>query len=314
MRSVILLIAAQVSALSAVPARAEVLQVFGLNPARNDRLAALRSIVVDGFGGSEGAAVTIRVEDMLRAISLDGGPYFRVLPAATAGSGGDALLRGTADADVQFQRYTEKRETCAEKDGEGKCLRKEQREFKCSRRRITLQVSLRVVQADGTLIHSDDAPEQAEHASCEGDEQPPRSRGDVVRDLIARYADRLRPDFAPRFTDVAIRVDENRKGLAKGDADRFRQAVRLTKTDPRAACAAWAAWAGEGAANPVHVPTQFNLALCAESQGESGAQAAEAGYLKVLDLAPKYGAAAAGLGRLDRSAQARAQLAAHAGA
>ncbi len=311
MRSVILSIAALASVLSAGPALAEVVQVFGLNPARNDRLAALRSIVVDGFGGSEGAAVTIRLEDMLRAISLDGGPYFRVLPAATASGGGDALLRGTADADVQFQRYTEKRETCAEKDGEGKCLRKEQREIKCSRRRITLQVSLRVVQPDGTLIHSDDAPEQAEHASCEGDENPPRSRGDVVRDLIARYVDRLHPEFAPRFTDAAIRVDENRKGLSKSDSDRFKRAVKLTKTDPRAACAVWAQ---VGAANPGHVPTQFNLALCAESLGENGAQAAEAGYRKVLDLAPKYGAAAAGLGRLNRNAQARAQLAAHAGA
>lgn len=310
MRSVVLSISALASALSAVPARAEVLQVFGLIPARSDRLAALRSIVVDGFGGSEGAAMTIRVEDMLRAISLDGGPYFRVLPAATASGGGDALLRGTADADIQFQRFTEQREACAEKDGDGKCLRKEQREFKCSRRRITLQVSLRVVQGDGTLIHSDDAPEQAEQTACEEDEQPPRSRGDVIRDLIGRYAERLRPDFAPRFTDALIRVDENRKGLAKGDAERFRQAIRLTKTDPRAACATWAQ---VGAANPAHVPTQFNLALCDEARGEGGARAAQAGYLRVLDLAPKNSSAAAGLGRLDRSAQARAQLAAHQG-
>lgn len=307
MRAIVLTCAALAGALAAVPARAEVLQVFGLIPARNDRLAELRAIVVDSFGGSEGAALTIRIEDMLREQSVDGSKFFRVLPAATA-SGGDALMRGTADADVQFKRYIEKREQCAEKDGDGKCLRKEQREVKCSKRRIELGVALRVVLPDGTLIHSDDTPEAIEDSSCEDQDQQPRSRQDVIRSLIARYVDRMRGDFVPRHTDALVRVDENRKGLAKPDADRFRQAVRLTKTDPRAACQVWS---GLGAANPAHVPSAFNLALRAESRGADGAKEAEKRYLAVLDLAGKYPAAAAGLARLDDTAHARAQLAAH---
>ena len=307
MRSFVLTCAALASALAAVPARAEVLQVFGMNPARNDDAAALRSIVVDSFGGGEGPALTIRIEDLLRGLSVDGTPYFRVLPAATA-SGGDALLRGTADADIQFRRYTEKREQCAEKDGDGKCLRKEQREVKCSKRRITLDVAMRMVRPDGTLIYSDDSPESVEDSSCEGDENPPRNRNDVVRGLVGRVAERLRLEFAPRYTDAQIRVDENRKGLAKADADRFRQAVKLTKRDPRAACQVWSEL---GTANPGHVPTLFNLALCAESRGADGAKEAEKRYLAVLDLAGKYPAAAVGLARLDETARAHAQLAAH---
>ncbi|WP_140420518.1 hypothetical protein [Novosphingobium sp. B 225] len=307
MRAFALTVAGLALGLSALPAQAEVLQVFGLIPARNDEAAALRSIVVDGFGGSEGPALTIRIEDLLRGLSVDGTPWFRVLPAATA-SGGDALLRGTADAEVQFQRYTEKREECAEKDGDGKCLRKEQRQVKCSKRRITLDVAMRMVGPDGTLIFSDDTPETVEDSSCEGDENPPRNRNDVVRGLVGRVAERLRLEFSPRYTDAQVRVDENRKGLAKVDADRFKQAVRLTKSDPRAACQVWSQ---VGAGNPGHVPTQFNLALCAETRGAEGEQAAYAGYRKVLEMSPNYGAAIAGTGRIDRNLRARAQITAH---
>ena len=42
------------------PARAEVLQVFWLAPAGNDRLAELRSIAVEPLGGNEGTALTIK--------------------------------------------------------------------------------------------------------------------------------------------------------------------------------------------------------------------------------------------------------------
>lgn len=307
MRSIVLTCAALASALAAVPARAEVLQVFGLMPARNDDVAALHSLVVDGFGGSEGPALTIRIEDLLRGLSVDGSPYFRVLPAATA-SGGDALLRGTADAGMQFQRYTEKREQCAEKDSDGKCLRKEQREVKCSKRRITLDIAMRMVRPDGTLIYSDDSPESVEDSSCEGDENQPRSRSDVVRGLVARVAGRLPAEFVPRHTDAQIRVDESRKGLAKPDADRFKQAVRLTKTDPRAACELWSEL---GEANPGHVPTLFNLGLCAESRGVDGEDEAHRRYRRVQELAPHYAAAQAGIDRIMRSTRARLQLAAH---
>lgn len=54
------------------PARAEVLQVFWLAPAGNDRLAELRTLAVEEFGGNEGPALAIRIEDMLRGVSLDG--------------------------------------------------------------------------------------------------------------------------------------------------------------------------------------------------------------------------------------------------
>lgn len=289
------------------PARAEVLQVFWLAPAGNDRLAELRTIAVEPLGGNEGEALAIRLEDMLRAISLDGGPYFQMLDPR-AGKRAEGVLRGTANSDLRFSRFTEEREDCAKKDEVGKCIEPKKIKVNCSRRFVDLTVVLRAVRIDGTVIHTADRTETHESKSCEGDSQPPRARAEVVRDQIRVLVDRMRLDFAPRFRDETVRVDENRKGLSKPDAARFKTAVKLTKTDTRAACTAWREVL---ATNPQHVPTLFNVALCDEH--ETRRDAAAQGYKMVLQLAPRTGAASAALGRIGLDASARAQLAAHNG-
>lgn len=292
----------------AAPARAEVLQVFWLAPAGNDQLAELRTIAVEPLGGNEGAALTIRLEEMLRGVSLDGGPYFQLLDPGAA-KPAEGLLSGTANSDLRFTRFTEEREECAKKDEADKCIGHKKIKLICARRFVDLTVVLRAVRIDGTVIYTDDRTETHESKSCEGDAQPPRARGDVVRDQIRGLVDRLRLDFAPRFRDEAVRVDENRKGLSKPDGARFKTAVRLTKTDTRAACAAWRELA---VTNPAHVPTLFNVALCDEHEGRR--DAAAQGYRAVLQLAPRTWPASAALGRIDLDARARAQLAAHNGA
>lgn len=288
-------------------ARAEVLQVFWLAPAGNDRLAELRTLAIEEFGGNEGPALAIRIEDMLRGVSLDGSEYFRVL-ASRGADPADGVLRGTAESDVRFARFTEEREECAARDAAEKCTEQKEIKVKCARRIIDLTVALRVVRIDGTVIHTEDRPETQESKSCEGDPQPPRARADVVRDMIRQVADRLRLEAAPRHRDEAVRVDENRKGLAKPDAARFKAAVRLTKTDTRAACGAWREVA---ASNPQHLPTMFNLALCNEHEGQR--DAAVQGYRAVLGIAPRTYAASAAISRIALDAQARAQIAAHNG-
>lgn len=300
----IFLAGAALGGLSA-PARAEVLQVFWMAPAGNDRLAELRSIAVEPLGGNEGTALTIRLEEMLRSVSLDGGPYFRVLDLRAADPA-DAVLSGTANSDVRFARFTEEREECAKKDEADTCLEPKKVKIACARRYVDLTVVLRAVRIDGTVIHTDDRTETHESKSCEGDSQPPRARADVVRDQIRALVERMQLDFAPRFRDETVRVDENRKGLSKPDAARFKAAVKLTKTDTAAACSAWREVL---AANPAHVPTLFNVALCDEHEGRR--DVAAQGYQAVLRMAPRTWSASSGLGRIDRDAQARAQIAAH---
>ena len=291
----------------AAPAYAEVLQVFWLAPAGNGRLAELRSVAVEPLGGNEGAAATLRIEDMLRGVSLDGSPFFRVLDASAA-ERAEGLLRGTATSDLRFTRFTEEREECAKKDEADKCIEQKKVKIACSRRYVDLALTLRMVRIDGTLIHTDERTDTREAKSCEGDSQPPRARHEVVRDQIRVLVDAMRLDYAPRFRDETVRVDENRKGLSKPDAARFKDAVRLTKKDTAAACTLWRA---VGAANPAHVPTLFNMALCDEHQGRR--EAATAGYRAVLALAPRTYAASSGISRIDQEARSRAQIAAHNG-
>lgn len=288
------------------PARAETLQVIGLTPANNDRAATLKSIVVGEFGGPEGPTLAIRVEDVLRQVSIGTTPYFRVLPAATATGGGDGMLRGTAEAVVQLSRYTEDRQQCTAKDAGGKCTRTEKVKVNCARRTVRLDIAMRLVVADGTLIYSDDRPESIQDSYCDDDAKAPRARADLVRDMVVRIGGRVRDDFAPGLRSDVIRVEESRKGLSKPDAARVGQALKLTRTDPREACAVWKALARDNAA---HAPTQFNAGLCAEAAGAD--QEARAAYGAVLRIDPASAPARRAMLRLDSRARAQAQVDAH---
>ncbi len=292
---------------AASPAMAETIRVQTLRPAASDEAAALRSIQVEPFGGEAGDSLTIQLEDELRAINLGQGPYFRVIPAAT-GSGGDALLRGTADIEQRFSDYTEKRERCI-KDDRGNCTsEKEQVTVKCRRRHVDLVVELRLIAPDGTLLWSDNRPESFEESRCEDAETAPATRGQIVRNLSGKVARRVRFDVAPSVGSEDVRVDEGRKGLSKPDSDRFKAAVRSVKDrQVPAACASWGELAGT---YPDHVPTRFNLGLCAESAGDDAA--ATTHYRQVLALDPRNGAAQRGLSRIVARDRAMRQLQAHA--
>ncbi len=293
--------------LMAVPASAsaEVLNIQGIYPARNDGAAALRSIAVEAFGGIDGPALSIHIGDALRDVQIEGRPWFRILAGGPA-SRAEAVLRGTASSEVANSQYSQQREECAAKDGGGKCIEKRKVDVPCNKRRIELVPNLRLVLPDGELLYADDEPESAETSRCRGDSSEPKPRAAVVRDLAARIASRTRFAFAPVFRSESIRVNESRKGLSREDSDRFKQAVRLTKSDARAACSEWDAIA---ATNPGHIPTLFNAALCAEAAG-TDAEAARR-YRLLLESDPRHGDAREGLTRIDARARARRQLESH---
>lgn len=293
--------------LAAIPAaQAETLRTEVLYPAASDQAAALRSVQVEPFGGDAGEDLTIQTEDTLRGINLGRGPWLRVIPAAT-GSGGEALLRGTADTEQRFSDYAEEHERCI-KDAQGKCTAaKEKITVRCRRRHIELVVALRLVDRDGTLLWSDSRPESFEDTHCEDAEGSPRARGSIARELNARVARRVRLAFAPRREAEDVRVDEGRKGLSKSDGAVFKRAVRSVKDHrDQAACADWAAL---GQSNPDHAPTRYNIGLCAETAGEDAI--AQQQYRRVLLLNPKHALAQAGLGRIADRSRSRRQIAAH---
>lgn len=284
-------------------ANAETINLEVWQPAASDSAAALRSIQVESFGGDAGTDLTFQVEDALRGIDLGQGPYFRVIPAAI-GAGGAGLLRGTAQTEQRFTNYTEEHERCV-RDAQGNCTAaKEKYQARCRRRNIELIVTMRLIDRDGTLLWSDNRPETYEDRSCEDSTETQRSRSAIARELAMRVAMRLHSEFAPRRTNEDIRVDESRRGLPRPDADRFRAAVRAVRD--RNVPAACQTWRELGAANPTHLPTQFNIGLCAESAGDLAV--ADAQYR----LAQSLGNARQGLERLANRARAMLQLEAQA--
>lgn len=305
MKSIHLLALAAVCALAS-PAMAETLRVEGTAPAGSDAAAALRVVAVEQFGGGGGADLSFRIEDALRGASFRGQPWLRVVPYGPNDSV-EALMRGTAAFEERLTNYTEQRERCL-KDASGKCTdAKEKFEVRCKRRVIELQPRIRLLAPDGALLWSDNRSELYNESWCEDAEHAPRQRSAIARELGDRVARRMLSDFVPRDESEDVRVDESRKGLSKPDSDSFKAAVRKVKD--RNAAGACADWASLAAANPVHLPSLFNLALCAESSGDEAA--AQDRYREVLKLDPNHARTRERLERIVDSQRARRQLAAH---
>lgn len=277
----------------AAQAQAEVLQVSGVYPAASDAAAVLQSIAVERFGGQDGAALSIRIEDALRAVGIDGQRYFNVVPAGLTRDA-QGVLRGTATAELEVTSTTRKREKCVKRDQDNKCIEKAKVDVVCFEREIELGLNLRLIGRNGDLLWSDDRPETVETSYCEDDSSKPPSPETMVRELVDKAAARVRFALAPEFRREAVRVLEDRKGLSRADADRFKLALRLTKSDPAQACREWQAIA---AANPNHAASVFNTGLCAESQSD-------------LELAERRYRTASQLSRASAIAQAETRLAA----
>jgi hypothetical protein len=248
-------------ALAPIAALAEVLPVQGVYPAQVDAAAPIQRLGIVRFGGRDGETLSFAIEDRLRSVSIDGRPWFQVLP-----DGGmvDAVMRGTASLEWTTSKVKQKRDVCVEEGDGGKCLRKESRDVDCLSFNYRLAPQIRLVAMDGVLIHADDEAVYRNVIECPQDENVP-SRREIVRDLAGRIAAGMRHALAPEERVDAVRVLEKRDGLSKPDGELFKNALRLTKSDRGAACRQWQ---GIAQANPGQVSTLFNLALCAESAGD----------------------------------------------
>ena len=289
------------AALYATPAAAETLPVSGVYPAGNDAAASLGTIAVERFGGGEGEGLAIVLTDRLRDATIDGEPYFRIVPVGSPREI-DAVLRGTATAEAtRRDSGTREEEICVERDEDRDCIRREKREIPCRDQVVRLDATVRLVGTDGALIHAFDREEEQVHRFCRGD-SPPSVEG-MKRQLAARYADLLRADLAPvqRLDDV--RVMETREGLSRDDGRAFREAVQLTKSNAGAACAAWSALE---AGNPDNTAILFNLGLCAESRG--ALYEAHDYYRRVLAGDEDVDYARQGAARIEARWRANAQL------
>ena len=82
-------------------AHAETLPIAGIYPAESDGGAAMRSIAIEQFGGSDGPELSIRIGDALQDATISGQRYFRILAGGGSAYG---VLRGTATAEISRER------------------------------------------------------------------------------------------------------------------------------------------------------------------------------------------------------------------
>lgn len=283
----------------AAPAAAETLTIHGSDPASANVNDLLR-LSVERFEGEDGAALAQHLEAELGAAQFGGRPYYRIV-APESGAPTDGLVTGTTRASVDEVPVTEKRKRCVEDDlvDKKKCLKEIEVDIRCRRRTITIATTARLVAiGDGSIRYTRPLNTRDQQVWC-----PDRSASRSVEDYISStqrdHVRAIRGDLAPRDYSLDVRVEESTKGLAKPAQAAFKSAVRLTKSDQVAACAAWTALTRD--VEPT-VALAFNLGLCAEMQGDF--TAATDWYGEAQRQGSRSTAIPEGLARIDRNRRA----------
>ena len=242
--------------------QAEAIDVNGYYAAPARDVALLHSLEVERFSGEDGPKLARTIERVLGSIAdRRGGPYFTIV----AGQSAEGGVSGHVTTGVDISRYTSTVKRCP--DDATSCTKDEKVEVKidCKRRVITLDADIRVARVvDGRVIYSDAIPQRQEASWCVGQSSPTEPES-VIRAMIEATAASFGEQVAPVERRQRVRVREDRKGLTKPEAARFKLALSQTKADVRSACATWAE---QDRTIPGHPSVVFNLALCAEAAGD----------------------------------------------
>jgi hypothetical protein len=265
-RTRILLVAAALAAAAGVgSAHAEVLEVTGEFPANSREASFLRSISVERFGGQDGPALQIAIERALAAPGPEGRMPFELLGGRAGRDGAEGSMNGSVSSGVDERPFKKKEKQCVSKDGNGKCTKEAEVEIQCRRRIIDISADVRIVRnTDGQILYSVPKPFREEVSWCPGG-GPGRTAEEVIASAIRDMAGSVRGDLVPHVDTYRIRVREGTKGMSKELAGQFKNLVKATKRDPRAACAGWDAMQPAAGGHPSLL---FNLGLCAEQRGD----------------------------------------------
>jgi hypothetical protein len=299
--------------------QAETLPVEGVFAGEANIDARVQTIALEGFGGDAGPELSFLLSDILSAVEIEGQRWFSVVPAATLNElhAADADLHGDYDAgltavlqgSVRTEFWEESAGTkevisCGKKE-RGDCVEKRKDVYDCHLLSVGYRPMLRLVASDGSLLYESNEDLKTYQKHCEDEAAAPHPE-DLLVSLAAQYANSVRVDLAPQFRSGKFRILEKRKGMSTEDAGRFKKAVRLTKSDPFAACLAFNELE---ATNQAHVSVLFNIALCHESQGDLGM--ARDYYNRTLDISSEKDEAQAGLDRVMSRLIARHQVSEH---
>lgn len=265
-------------ALAAGIAHAEVLQITGEFAAPNREASLLRSLSVDRFSGQDGPALARAIEQGLS------GTHFDLMGGRAGRDTAEGSLSGGVTSGVEESNFEKYENRCVQKAEDGKCQKEEQVKRICRRRIINVNVDLRLVRnRDGRIVYSATKPFRNEATWCPG-ENPSQTVEETISDAVRNIGYSVRGDIAPSVQTYTIRVRESDKGMPKELSKRFKDLIKLTKRDARAACAGWAAMRPEA---PNHPSLLFDLGLCAEQAGRY--EEAEALYREAVRAGAREG-------------------------
>ncbi|MFZ1566253.1 hypothetical protein [Sphingorhabdus sp.] len=285
------------------PASAETLRVPDHIPSGNPDFLTIQSIALGAFQGDDGNALSHVVEARLAGFRGEDGPFFNVIVDGN-GTKPDAIATGSARVSVETFRNWQKREICDEKDADKKCLRYRDVPMDCTRRIVSISTQLRFHSpSDGRVLLSDGAQRRQEKVICPDDSSSPQTVDEVADELLQASVLSLIPELAPRQGNYYVKLREETGGLAKPAVKRFRAAIKLTKTNPSAACAEFDALAGDG---PQNAALAFDRAVCAEGRGDVDSALSIYNNLRSQNSNDQF--ASEGIRRIDKNRRALAEI------
>ncbi|MBT8431379.1 MAG: hypothetical protein KJP27_02665 [Altererythrobacter sp.] len=300
---------AATAALSSVPAQAERLAVDGVYAARTDGARGVTEISIEPIRGREGIALENALADQFGSARIYGEQHFRIVPSSFDNEGSDpgyAQLRGFARSRVYDVSDGEiERTRCVRKikheDGEKECVESVTDVYECRRLHVEFRPDVALFAGEDALYQRQDNFSNSERYCADSSYIP--SAEAMIEPMISRFARAVRLDLAPEQRFDRIRILESRSGLERGDRQAFKNAIKLTKSDPVGACIAFEDILTR---NPYQRSALYNAALCREADGQLDLAAEAYGQLILASDKSRF---RNGMARVDSRFLAREQLA-----
>ncbi len=250
--------------------------VAGRFPANNQRAANLRRVTIAGFQGRGGSDFAAALETELASTKFDGKPYFTLVGGSTS-YGANAILareygRKVNANGVYFGQINEQVKNEPQQMEMSKCARWDnfvckqwyQVPVTCERRTIAVTVTPKLLNiATGEIVYTANKVGQKQTTWCPGETR--KSDISMIAEIQRGILYDIRMDVAPTVKILQAKVMDDANGLDDAMSALFEKAVEQVKSgDTQSASKAWTKIHDK---NPLHIPTIFNLGVCAESAG-----------------------------------------------
>ena len=214
-----------------------------------------------------------------------------------------AVLSGSVSHEIVEDTLADKEvKSCLEKDSNDNCVRHRTTFIPCRSKTVQLLPDIRMHDAAGNELFKYSVRSFTREEYCEDESSTPEASAMLagLKSDVARY---IRYDLAPFESSREIRILERRKGMEKADRRPFKDAVRMTKHDPLAACLAFEALEAN---NAEQASVLFNIGVCKE--GEGALDAAEGYYMRTIAILGEKSYTSEALERIGERRKAVEQL------